>query len=245
VHATFVHLSGSNRGRRETVSRGLIRIGTASDCALRLSAVEDRGVSPHHAQIRFEDCAFLLTDLGSPAGTFVNGVQVTEVILQDGDLIELGPGGPRLRFHLRAEEIARCTPFRVILADSQALARAESAGRLASATAFVGSLARGVLREASWTVKAAGLALTLLLLAGLVGVPVALYTGQRATERTVTQFATRLQEERVLRADLERRLSASHQLVEGARGQLGDLVATLRLERVRIPAIMIAQSDRS
>lgn len=159
AQATFVHLSGGRRGRTETFDRTLIRIGTAPDCALRFSAVKDQGVSPHPAQIRFENCAFLLKGLGSAAGTFVNGVQVTEVILQNGDLIELGQDGPQLRFRVRPEELARCTPFRVILSDSQALARADAPDRLASATRFVAYLALGVLREASWTVKGAGLAL--------------------------------------------------------------------------------------
>lgn len=233
VHTTFVHLSGSKRGRRETFSRALIRVGTASDCALRFSATEDRGVSPHHAQIRFENCAFLLTDLGSAAGTFVNGVQVTEVILQDGDLIELGQDGPRLRFRVRPDELASCTPFRIILSDSQALARAESAGRLAGATKFLTSLALGVLREASWTVRGVGLALSVLLVAFLVGVPVTLYRGQRATERAVAQLAIRLEGEQIGRQDLERRVSESRQRIESSQGGLADLVATLRVERER------------
>jgi serine protease Do len=233
VHATFVHLSGSKRGRREAFGRPLIRIGTAPDCALRFSAREDRAVSSHHAQVRFEDCAFLLTDLGSAAGTFVNGLQVTEVILQNGDVIELGQDGPRLRFRVQSGELAKCTPFRVILSDSQALARADPAGRLAGATTFLKSLAWGVLREASWRVKGLALAAALLLLAALVGVPVVLYTGQRSTERVVTELAARLQGERVLRVELERRVSESRQLIGGARGELTDLAATLRVERAR------------
>lgn len=171
MHTTFVHLSGSTRGRSETFDRDLIQIGTAPGCMLRFSGVKDPGVSPHHAQIRFENCEFLLTDLGSTAGTFVNGRQVTEVILQNGDTIEMGQGGPKLRFRVRPEELATCTPFRVILSDSQALARASPAGRLGGATAFVTYLARAVFREASWKVKGVGLGLALLLVALLVGVP--------------------------------------------------------------------------
>ncbi|MBI3629491.1 MAG: FHA domain-containing protein, partial [Candidatus Rokubacteria bacterium] len=233
VRTTVVHLSGSKRGRRDTFRRPLIRIGTAPDCTLRFSAREDQAVSPHHAQIRFENCAFLLTDLGGAAGTFVNGLQVTEVILQDGDLIEVGQGGPRLRFRVQPGELARCTPFRVILSDSRALARTDRAGRLAGATTFLTSLAWGVLQEASWTVKGVGLAVALLLVVFLVGVPVALYTGQRSTARAVTEVATRLQGERVRRADLERRVADSRHVIVGTRGELTDLAATLRVEQQR------------
>lgn len=233
MHTTFVHLSGSTRGRSETFDRDLIQIGTAPGCMLRFSDVKDPGVSPHHAQIRFENCEFLLTDLGSTAGTFVNGRQVTEVILQNGDTIEMGQGGPKLRFRVRPEELATCTPFRVILSDSQALARASPAGRLGGATAFVTYLARAVFREASWKVKGVGLGLALLLVALLVGVPVALYRGQRSTERALTGLAARLQTEQLLRAELEQRVAESRQRIEGNRGELTDLVATLRVERQR------------
>ena len=161
MHSTFVHLSGSKRGRSEIFDRNLIPIGTAPGCALSFSAVNDPGVSPHHAQIRFENCEFLLTNLGSATGTFVNGRQVGEVILQNGDIIEVGQGGPKLRFRVRPEELAACTPSRVILSDSRALARASPAGHVGGATAFVTYLARAVFREASWKVKAVGLGLAL------------------------------------------------------------------------------------
>ncbi len=233
MHSTIVHLSGSKRGRSETFDRDLIQIGTAAGCALRFSAVKDPAVSPHHAQIRFENCDFLLTDLESATGTFVNGLQVTEVTLQNGDIIEVGQGGPKLRFRVRPEEIATCTPFRVILRDSQALARTSPAGRLGSATAFLLYLARAVYREASWKVKGVGLSLTLGLVALLVGVPVALYTGQRSTVRALAALSTQLQGEQVLRDELEQRVSESRRRIEGYRGELTDLVATLRGERQR------------
>lgn len=233
MHSTIVHLSGSKRGRSETFDRDLIRIGTAAGCALRFSALKDPAVSPHHAQIRFENCEFLLTDLGSAAGTFVNGLQITEVTLQNGDTIEVGQGGPKLGFRVRPEELATCTPFRVILSDSRALARASPASRLGSATAFLLYLARAVYREASWKVKGVGLGLALGLVAFLVGVPVALYTGQRSTVRALAGLSTQLQSEHVLRDELEQRVSESRQRIERYRGELGDLVATLRVERRR------------
>ena len=205
--------------------------------------MKDGAVSPHHAQIRFENCDFLLTDLGSAAGTFVNGRQVTEVILQNGDLIELGQGRPKLRFRVRPEELASCTPFRVILSDSQALARTSPAGRLGGASAFLLYLIRAVLREASWKVKGAGLGLALLLVALLVGTPIALYRSQRSTEQALTGLAGRLRTEQVLRGELEQRIAESRRRLEGYRGELGDLVATLRVERER-QAAQLRTTDR-
>lgn len=59
-------------------------------------------VSRSHAVIEWGDAVprrFTLTDLVSSNGTFVNGERVSGmVVLQDGDQIQLGGGGPVVRF---------------------------------------------------------------------------------------------------------------------------------------------------
>jgi hypothetical protein len=52
--------------------------------------LEDTRVSRHHAQLRYRARRFWIADLGSTNGTFVNGEQVAERALRDGDLISLG-----------------------------------------------------------------------------------------------------------------------------------------------------------
>lgn len=52
--------------------------------------LEDTRVSRNHAQIRYRARRFWITDLGSTNGTFVNGEQVEEHALRDGDAISLG-----------------------------------------------------------------------------------------------------------------------------------------------------------
>jgi serine protease Do len=47
--------------------------------------------------------AFVLQDAGSPVGTFRAGEPVRESVLRDGDVIELGSGGPQLRFRHEGE----------------------------------------------------------------------------------------------------------------------------------------------
>jgi hypothetical protein len=52
--------------------------------------LEDTRVSRHHAQLRYRQKRFWVADLGSTNGTYVNGQQVEEQALRDGDVLSLG-----------------------------------------------------------------------------------------------------------------------------------------------------------
>jgi hypothetical protein len=52
--------------------------------------IESHYVSKHHAIGRLTPQGFLLTDLGSSNGTFVNGQQVTTALLRNGDTVDFG-----------------------------------------------------------------------------------------------------------------------------------------------------------
>jgi len=52
--------------------------------------LEDTRVSRHHAQLRYRARRFWVADLGSTNGTYVNGEQVEEARLNDGDKVMLG-----------------------------------------------------------------------------------------------------------------------------------------------------------
>ncbi len=69
------------------VEGSLMTIGRARDNDLVL---EDARVSRHHARLQARSGSLVLTDLGSTNGTLVNGGRVHEVVLGDGDRIEIG-----------------------------------------------------------------------------------------------------------------------------------------------------------
>lgn len=138
MKAIFVHLSGSKRGKTEYFADTKINIGTGPSCNVRFEPSLDRNTSPLHAEIRFEKCTYILKDMDSNGGTFVNNRPIKEVVLQDSDLIEFGDNGPRVRFRIKAEEGDRCKPFREMLADSMDLAREPHKGRrLTTSTLFL------------------------------------------------------------------------------------------------------------
>ncbi len=62
-------------------------IGRAPDADVRLDAPN---VSRRHASLKKIGEQYVLEDLGSVNGTFVNDQKVQSQILQDGDLIEIG-----------------------------------------------------------------------------------------------------------------------------------------------------------
>lgn len=86
------------------VERTPFAIGRRDTNDLRLSGSE---VSREHARIDGEDGAYVLHDLQSRYGTFVNDTQVTRHVLRAGDRIRLGRGGGAdLVAHIGAETIA-------------------------------------------------------------------------------------------------------------------------------------------
>lgn len=52
--------------------------------------VEDPSISSHHAEFILQGDSYLLKDLGSTNGTFVNGETITEVLLKPGDELRFG-----------------------------------------------------------------------------------------------------------------------------------------------------------
>ena len=89
--------------------KAVIRIGRGEDCDVRFDSHRDTRVSSHHAEIRFEGGRYVVVDVGSTNGTFVNGKLVRTHALRSGDKIVFGAqGGPEVRFEI--EESFRTTP---------------------------------------------------------------------------------------------------------------------------------------
>jgi len=77
-----------------------IAIGAMNDNDL---TIEDETVSRYHCHIRQEDDNYIITDLGSTNGTFVNRVRVKEAYLKPGCTVGLGQ--TELRFHIMDERV--------------------------------------------------------------------------------------------------------------------------------------------
>jgi hypothetical protein len=85
--ASLRPLTGELADRDFTISKTLLAIGRGLDNDL---VIDDPRVSRHHAQITFRHSHYLLRDLRSTNGTFVNNQPVEAVVLAAGDVVSLG-----------------------------------------------------------------------------------------------------------------------------------------------------------
>jgi transcriptional regulator with GAF, ATPase, and Fis domain len=91
---------------------GPLSIGRDSSNSICL---EDASASPRHCRITTEAGAFLLTDLDSISGTFVNGIPIKQRALAPGD--QIGIGNSLFLFH---KEDSRSSPGSVVHLDDSA-----------------------------------------------------------------------------------------------------------------------------
>jgi signal transduction histidine kinase len=85
--ATLFVLQGRDQGKRFDLRGDRLAIGRDHASAIQIT---DSELSRHHAEIRKDDKGYLLADLGSSNGSFVNAEQVTERRLSNGDRIQVG-----------------------------------------------------------------------------------------------------------------------------------------------------------
>jgi pSer/pThr/pTyr-binding forkhead associated (FHA) protein len=108
VRVVIDHVAGSRRGQRQELpATRRIRFGRHPECEVSFDPQRDIDASSRHAELRpLEatgtgpvDAGWVLVDLGSSNGTYVEGHRITESPIARGTplAIEFGPGGPRVR----------------------------------------------------------------------------------------------------------------------------------------------------
>ncbi len=100
MKAQFKFLSGARAGQVEAFGKTYIGLGRHPLSDVRFDAERDLDVSSRHAAVIRKADGFVLQDLGSRNGTFVNGKRITgDTPIQDGDVIGFGATGPAVEFH--------------------------------------------------------------------------------------------------------------------------------------------------
>jgi S1-C subfamily serine protease len=126
---SFIHLSGERRGQIDDVTLPA-GIGSGPDLAVVVP-----GTAEHHALVFERGGEVVVKDEGSGLGISVDGEAVQEAVLRDGDVLELGLDGPRLRFRNLAAN-------RPSFLQSLRWARPEGPARASDLLAFLRVVAR-------------------------------------------------------------------------------------------------------
>ncbi|CAN5843258.1 hypothetical protein BH11MYX2_BH11MYX2_27220 [soil metagenome] len=107
------HVAGSRRGQRQELeATKRIRFGRHPECEVSFDPARDIDASSRHAELRPAPAGWVLCDLGSSNGTYVDGRRVTETtIAADAPIsVEFGPGGPRIRLFVGDEVAINALP---------------------------------------------------------------------------------------------------------------------------------------
>ncbi|MBX3247466.1 MAG: FHA domain-containing protein [Myxococcales bacterium] len=118
LHQTF----GAHTGRSYSFDQLVVRLGRMPDSDVAFDPHADLDASGRHAEIRREGAEWVVVDVGSRNGTFVAGQRITRHPLRNGDEIECGPGGPRLRVELADAPRAPSYPSPIVRPDAATVA---------------------------------------------------------------------------------------------------------------------------
>ena len=85
--AMLVVVEGSRPGKRILIDHPELVIGRSDECSL---VIPERQVSREHARIRQDGDRYVIEDMGSKNGTFINGQELKgSHLLQDGDEVQI------------------------------------------------------------------------------------------------------------------------------------------------------------
>ena len=107
------HVAGARRGQRQEFPTGTrIRFGRHPECEVSFDPQRDIDASSRHAELRHLESGWVLVDLGSSNGTYVDGHRVSETpVVQNLPVsIEFGPGGPRVRLFVGDDKAIEALP---------------------------------------------------------------------------------------------------------------------------------------
>jgi two-component system, NtrC family, response regulator HydG len=105
MNAELIVINGPQAGNRHALDRDEFFIGRAPNLALVLNEAE---IAWRHCQIRKHGLRYMVADLRTSAGTFVNGIRTAERWLEDKD--QIGVGKTTLMFRSGEETEAERPP---------------------------------------------------------------------------------------------------------------------------------------
>ena len=149
--AVILHLTGPHRGTRQHLTDVQALIGTAGDAVVHFPVGEDPAVARRHAAlVRGEDGWSVLEVEGQVYlnSADVPGLQGRETLVP-GDILEVGTGGPVIRFVMETRNAPPYKSVKEAWRDCVDCARHGRGGLLSRFALFIGSLPREMLTRTS------------------------------------------------------------------------------------------------
>lgn len=87
INAVLKVMTGKDSGREFEITKATMVIGRGEDADI---VITDSSASRRHAVVIFRNLEFRIRDLDSSNGTFLNGSEVKEYALRNGDKIIVG-----------------------------------------------------------------------------------------------------------------------------------------------------------
>lgn len=173
MFAELRHLDGACAGQTRIIRQEFVTLGRHPSATVQFDPERDLEVSGRHAALFRQGGGWVVRDLGSSNGTWVNDKRIQgDRPLHPNDVIRFGPKGPRLLFVRQQEEEAAIPPTR-----SQPERDAGTTAPLRPAGSTTERIRREVRRQtAPWRRAVLGIAV----LVGLGGLGLAVMLRQRS-----------------------------------------------------------------
>jgi len=231
----LIHISGERRGQTQYFDSTRVSLGRDPGNDLVFLGDGFQPVVPRHVELYEADCQMHLHNEDPSVTTLVNHNPLDEATLNDQDLIQLGPEGPKLRLRIQAEEYAACKRSHEILRDAWDMAgeaRNEGRGVVGS---FLGQLVYDLRRHATRSIQMMVVALLVLLIGGMGGMAYYSYSTQRAHEQHIAALLKELESARLSQAELEQR-------IEEERGKVDAALTAYQIETDQMVAMLEEQN---
>lgn len=130
----YLELLNADSPRRIRLTAPVVTIGRDAENTIALDPQRFPTVSRRHAVIERQQQTYVIRDLGSFNGTFVNGYPIAApAVLQPGALIEVGGGGAQFRF-VAPEALPLASPIQADALRGEQTVALVSSGRIHRAT---------------------------------------------------------------------------------------------------------------
>lgn len=212
--ARLIFITGSKAGGSVDLEQTALTFGRSADRTV-VFAENEVLVSAVHATLSLEHGVYVLRDDDSRNGTFVNAARITERRLEDGDLIQFGPGGPAARFLAYTEPgAARTLDPAEMRAALEMIERTKTEAAGIRSTATADSHLTTTRELAAMTYRRSVrrgrqmLALAVVVAAAIAGGVLWQQRSKAHLERTLAELSLALSSERSSRSALEQSLAA-------------------------------------